>query len=88
MFIIIKMIIIILLYIMYMYNKYGKKITKKYPTNYRRFSPHLSEAIDTIETRGEKLCDLVIEAKQLLQAYDSKMDTLVQHFYYTAVHNR
>ena len=42
----------------------------------------LPETIEPIETDGAKLFDLVIEAEQLLQTYDTELDLLVQHFYY------
>ena len=53
-----------------------------------RFSPCLPEAIESIETDGAKLCDLVIHAKQLLENSDLKLDLLIQHFYYIAAQQR
>ena len=53
-----------------------------------RFNPSLPEAIESIETNGVKLCDLVVNAKQLLENNDLKLDLLIQHFYYTAVQQR
>ena len=54
---------------------------------YYRFSPVFDEFVDTIETDGEKLCDIIIRAKMSLQAFDGQMDELIQHFYYTAAHD-
>ena len=51
---------------------------------YYRFSPLFDEVVDTIETDGEKLCDIILKAKMLLEAYDAQVDELIQHFYYTA----
>jgi len=34
----------------------------------------------------EKLCDLILKAKMLLEGSQVQMDTLIQHFYYTAAH--
>ena len=53
---------------------------------YYRFSPIFDEIVDTIETDGEKLCDVIVKAKMSLQAYDAQMDELIQHFYYTAAY--
>ena len=53
---------------------------------YYRFSPELDEIISTIEDNDEKLCDIILKAKMLLEGSQAQMDTLIQHFYYTAAH--
>ena len=53
---------------------------------YYRFSPELDEIISTIETDSEKLCDIILKAKMLLEGSQAQVDTLIQHFYYTAAH--
>ena len=53
---------------------------------YYRFSPELDEIISTIEDDDEKLCDIILKAKMLLEGSQAQMDTLIQHFYYTAAH--
>jgi hypothetical protein len=58
------------------------------PIQYFRFNPSLNEAIESTETDGAKLCDLVVNAKQLLENEDLKRDLLVQHFYFTAMQRR
>ena len=64
------------------------QISHSFPAIMYRFNPSLPEAIESIETNGVKLCDLVVNAKQLLENNDLKLDLLIQHFYYTAVQQR
>lgn len=49
---------------------------------YYRFSPKLDEAIPLSEGDSEKLVDIVIKTKVLLQSMDAQVDELVQLFYH------